>query len=268
MFPLKAILPWFNYQCVGREVFSCLPPTLFSDKTWVGFDVYVVLSWDQSVSFDSFDSEFPPFLVVHFHGSGSNVEHKAILSLGKDDLIGTEHRLVMFHVPREHFQEELNECWQISALFSTTIPDHVEIEMCGIRIVYENDLRGLIQTITECTLGSSDDNHQRYYKTFENMQKKIFHQAEGTSENNEVEGEIPSAIDLGYFYSSKQVQEDRTGSSSQQGIPRDSRFPGGEGNTPADNELDITGYLTEKYYKVSLTLPTFMYIHIYIYIYI
>lgn len=193
IFPLKAILPWFNYQCVGREAFCCLPPNLLDDNTWVGFALYVVFRGRSSFSIDSLDSESSPSLVAHLHNHG--VVHTARFSLKKDSLVGLEHRLVVFHVPRVHFQQELNQGGALCALFAiNSVSDHLEIEICGIRKVHERDMKDLIQTITECTIRSPSVHHQHYYQAFRDMENKLVDEAE-------IHSERETAFDLGYFCS-------------------------------------------------------------------
>ncbi|KAH7516746.1 hypothetical protein FEM48_Zijuj10G0167600 [Ziziphus jujuba var. spinosa] len=58
------------------------------------------------------------------------------------------------------FKEELNHCWEVSAFFRTSNPD-VEVAMCGIIVVYEQDLGDLNEMISECALGDPDDEHHR-----------------------------------------------------------------------------------------------------------
>lgn len=46
-----------------------------------------------------------------------------------------------------------NQCRVVNASFSTSIPE-VEVEMCGIQQVHEQDVGDVIQMITDITLSS------------------------------------------------------------------------------------------------------------------
>ncbi|KAM1228035.1 hypothetical protein ACFX2J_007178 [Malus domestica] len=61
-------------------------------------------------------------------------------------------QLVVLHIPRACFsQHELDQCQGVGALCRTSTPD-VEVEVCGSRLVYEQDLKELIKALaTECT---------------------------------------------------------------------------------------------------------------------
>ncbi|XP_004289195.1 PREDICTED: uncharacterized protein LOC101309295 isoform X2 [Fragaria vesca subsp. vesca] len=65
------------------------------------------------------------------------------------DIVVLERRikLVVLHLPRVYFQQQLNQCQVISALFTTINPE-LEVVMCGSRLVYQQDLRDLIRSLT------------------------------------------------------------------------------------------------------------------------
>ncbi|KAH0996226.1 hypothetical protein GBA52_020090, partial [Prunus armeniaca] len=64
-----------------------------------------------------------------------------------------------------HFRRRLMNKWEgIIAAFSS-VTEGVEVELCGIRLVYEQDLKGLIQTITQCIINSPPVYYQRNDET-------------------------------------------------------------------------------------------------------
>lgn len=156
IFSLRAILPWFNHQSIGNvfipgeerigsRICLPLPPELYNNEEWVGFALYVSFTlppgMGQSWRFKSF--------------SNSNVENLHRLTLwceGEDNFKGS-HRLLVIHIPRGRFEVQLNQCSAILAEFVFLTPG-AEVEICGMRVVYEQDLKGLIQTITQCTIRS------------------------------------------------------------------------------------------------------------------
>ncbi|XP_024191119.1 uncharacterized protein LOC112195031 isoform X2 [Rosa chinensis] len=155
IFPLRAILPWFNHQCIGNvfipekerigsSVSLPLPLELYNNKEWVGFAVYVAFTLPPGVSLEKSCC----FKSVLYTSDGHFYCLK--LSAACEDNFRGAHRLLVIHIPRGRFKKQLNECVGIRAAFVSSTPS-VEAEMCGIRVVYEQDLKGLIQTITQCT---------------------------------------------------------------------------------------------------------------------
>ncbi|PON51854.1 TIR-NBS-LRR-like protein [Parasponia andersonii] len=252
IFSQGAILRWFTDVCLGRLVIAYPPSNLSDDKTWLGIGLYVVLHWRTDVPLDNLDSN-APFLVVDFLTNGGILLHTALFSLRRDSLVG-QHRVLLFHVPRVCFPEQqLNQCQQIIALFSTTLPDHVGIGMCGIHLLYQQDLKRFVEVITRCTLGTPGVYYSRYYHTFVNMERKIRNEAE-TCENDAEEEEMP--LDFGYLFSSQrdyeclhkqEVEQDPT---SMQLIPGDSRFITSLTRIPTCNESKILAYILKGCNKV------------------
>ncbi|PQM35242.1 hypothetical protein Pyn_29420 [Prunus yedoensis var. nudiflora] len=58
----------------------------------------------------------------------------------------------------------MNQWEGIIAAFSS-VTKGMEVELCGIRLVYEQDLKGLIQTITQYTINSPPVYYQRSDET-------------------------------------------------------------------------------------------------------
>ncbi|CAL9025792.1 unnamed protein product [Prunus brigantina] len=84
--------------------------------------------------------------------------HRLMVSSPLDDNEGS-HRLLIVHIPCVRFPEHLNRCHFIQALFGCRTPG-VEVELCGIRLMFKEDLKGLIETITRCT-----NDRPAYYET-------------------------------------------------------------------------------------------------------
>lgn len=123
-----------------------LPRNLLNEKPCVGFCLYAALTWRPSVSHNNdLDSEIPAFLYIRLQAYGDGKPIMYTLPI--------EHELVMFNAPLVHFIPQLNQCQLVSALFRTSIPDW-EVEMCGIGLLYEQDLGNVIEMITDHTLSS------------------------------------------------------------------------------------------------------------------
>ncbi|KAF4390538.1 hypothetical protein F8388_006035 [Cannabis sativa] len=240
IFPLKAILPWFTYQCVGRHAFCCLTPNLLEDKKWLGFALYVVFRSRLPFSLNNLDSESSASVVAHLHIKPGGMLHSTRFSLKNDNLVGSEHRLVLLYVPCVHFPKVLHQCGQINALFATSNSDYLEIEICGIRKVYENDMKDLIQTIIECTIESPNVHHEQYCKTFGDMGNKILDEVDIPSEEKD--------FNLGYCYS-KLPREHKILHRQVQEVDYNSNFSNSQSQLPTENGKDITQHFIQKYYQ-------------------
>ncbi|XP_048319291.1 uncharacterized protein LOC125418508 [Ziziphus jujuba] len=148
---------WFFHQSVGSMVICYIPPNLFDNKSWIGFSLYVTLKGHPyDLLNNDNDSVTPHSLYIDLHTHGSSISHVATVTLPIDAKYSNQ--LLLFHAPQQFLKEELNHCWEVSAFLRTGNPD-VEVEMCGIRVVYKQDLGDLIEMIFECALGGPNDEH-------------------------------------------------------------------------------------------------------------
>jgi hypothetical protein len=74
--------------------------------------------------------------------------------------------------------------------------------MCGIRVLMQQDLKRLVQTIAECILRSPDKYHQGYFRSLEDQANGLQSDVPEavSSECNPLEGE--QSVPFGLFYSS------------------------------------------------------------------
>ncbi|XP_024198721.1 disease resistance protein RUN1-like [Rosa chinensis] len=143
-FPDPVISPWFINHYAGNVALCDLPQNLIDDKRWVGLEVYVVFTWSPTSDYSDHNLSF---LHVDLSAHESSVMHSSI----KIESCFGSYQLVVLHVPRMHFPEQLTHYQGISTLFTTSTPI-VEIQVCGSRLVYEHDLEDLILSLTACTL--------------------------------------------------------------------------------------------------------------------
>ncbi|KAM1197388.1 hypothetical protein ACFX1S_009046 [Malus domestica] len=150
IFSRREKLQWFSEQSTTSActVNLTLPPYLHNDEKWAGLSLYVVCSLPQGVQFGRIYYECHLYTPIEAVGVEA-LMHRLMLWSPLDNNVGS-HRLLFVHIPRVRFPERLNRCRFIQALFGCRTPG-VKIEMCGIRLVYDQDLKGLIQTITHCT---------------------------------------------------------------------------------------------------------------------
>ncbi|BBH07355.1 Putative disease resistance TIR-NBS-LRR class protein [Prunus dulcis] len=169
IFCLRERLLWFSEQSStpACTVNLCLPPNLHNDEKWAGLSLYVVYALPPGLPLFRTFYECQLYTPVEAVGH-EQLMHRLMLSSPWDDNVGS-HRLLIIHIPRVRFPERLNRCHFIQALFGCRTPG-VEVEMCGMRLVYNQDLKGLIQTITRCTndrpayYGTGDFTDTKKYK--------------------------------------------------------------------------------------------------------
>ncbi|KAM1441118.1 hypothetical protein ACFXTO_009269 [Malus domestica] len=150
IFSRREKLQWFSEQSTTSActVNLILPPYLHNDEKWAGLSLYVVCSLPQGVQFGRIYYECHLYTPIEAVGVEA-LMHRLMLWSPLDNNVGS-HRLLIVHIPRVRFPERLNRCRFIQALFGCRTPG-VKVEMCGMRLVYDQDLKGLIQTITHCT---------------------------------------------------------------------------------------------------------------------
>ncbi|XP_008240877.1 PREDICTED: TMV resistance protein N-like [Prunus mume] len=169
IFCLRERLPWFSEQ---SSTSACtvnlrLPPNLHNNEKWAGLSLYVVCVLPPGLPL--FRTFYECHLYTPIEAVGhEQLMHRLMLSSVWDDNVGS-HRLLIIHIPRVRFPERLNRCHFIQALFGCRTPG-VEVEMCGMRLVYKQDFKGLIQTIVHCTndrpayYGTGDFTDTKKYK--------------------------------------------------------------------------------------------------------
>ncbi|CAL8169774.1 unnamed protein product [Prunus armeniaca] len=170
IFPRRERLQWFSEQSSTSActVNLALPQNLHNDEKWAGLSLYVVCSLPPGASLTT-RTFYECHLYTPIEAVGHNqLMHHLIVSSPLDDNEGS-HRLLIVHIPRVRFPEHLNRCHFIQALFGCRTPG-VEVELCGMRLVYKEDLKGLIETITRCTndrpayYGTGDFTDTKKYK--------------------------------------------------------------------------------------------------------
>lgn len=153
------ISSWLFHQSLGCIVVCYIPRNLFDDKSWVGFCIYVGLKMNLSdLHNNNSDSEAHELLYVDLYSHGNTVSY--IKTMSSLPIFLKSHQVVLFHAPRVHFREELNQCWAVSALSRNNIPQ-VEVEICGIRVIYEQDLENEAEVIIDLGLHGPDDERKQ-----------------------------------------------------------------------------------------------------------
>ncbi|KAM1030009.1 hypothetical protein FF1_033914 [Malus domestica] len=147
-FSLSGSPAWFNTE-VGTSVTIKLPQNLHKSKKWMGFSLCVSLAVEHQhiVKEDQ------------YHGSCrlEMGKHYMNLSLNFESVISDKHHLLIVYIPRAMIPELFTQTSsrKICLSFITYRPA-LKVKICGLRILYKQDLQGFVQTIIQCILGSSD----------------------------------------------------------------------------------------------------------------
>lgn len=110
----------------------------------MGLELFVIFGRRTRASNDNHKNSFAFHIELCGHDNESLIMHEF---LKRHSCLGETNQLVVLHLPRVYFQEQLNQCQVISALFTTINPE-LEVVMCGSRLVYQQDLQDLIRSLT------------------------------------------------------------------------------------------------------------------------
>ena len=148
---------WFTCQKHGPYIEMQLPPDVHDNSTWLGFTVYALYGIQMQPA--GFSYKLDSTILLHYSGVSVSFAPYPAFSLSGDLFDESSQRLVVFYIPRRVFQ--LNRCNHVGALFKSGDPG-VQVEMCGIRLVYEQHVEEFVQTLVEYMLGSPYANHQSF----------------------------------------------------------------------------------------------------------
>ncbi|KAM2040150.1 hypothetical protein PS2_033679 [Malus domestica] len=144
-FGLSGSPAWFNPR-VGSSVSTQLPKTLYKNKKWMGVALCVsisVLDWHKVKG---------GYKVSCQVNSGNfHIE----LSLCSTNFICDKSQLWIIYIPKAELPEWFTRSSSSSTLFRID-NSAVEVQVCGYRVFYRQDLKGFVQTIIQCILRSSD----------------------------------------------------------------------------------------------------------------
>ena len=161
IFPQIACPPrWFAYQ--NKPTINMqLPSNLHDNSRWLGFTIYALYTTQMQRNGFKCKRDSTIFLRYYSLSASDEVSFAPYTAfpLSRDVFDESSLRLVVFYIPRRGFQ--LKQCDHIGASFESSDPA-VQFEMCGIRLVYEQNVPEFVQTLVECMLGSPDANHQSF----------------------------------------------------------------------------------------------------------
>jgi hypothetical protein len=155
IFPQIAIPQgWFSYQNLESYIKMELPPNLLDNSTWMGFTIFAFYTVDKQRAGSSYKQDSTIFLSFCSLPAGDEVPLAPYIAVSfSRDIFVELSRLLVFYKPRMLFQ--LNPCSHIWASFGSDNRD-VKVEMCGICLVYEQDVEGFVQILVQCMLETPD----------------------------------------------------------------------------------------------------------------
>ena len=157
IFPHDAIPPtWFSDQNFGQFINMELPPNLHNNSAWLGFTVYAFYTIQKQQDGLGYKQDSRIFL--HFFGLSDEVPHAPYTAfpLAQENFDESSPRLLIFYIPRVLFK--LNQFSCIGVIFESNDPG-VEVKMCGICIVYEQNVKEFVQTLVEHMIGCPGKYH-------------------------------------------------------------------------------------------------------------
>ena len=146
-----------------------VPPNLYNDSTWMGLVLYTSLAVDVNEITNILNLEIPIVLTCNLKTHVGSVGTFRACRLTKEYI---RHLLRGgFYMGIRWFQTSLDQCSSIKASFSFNCTG-LEVQKCGLRLLYRNDVEEFMQTIenwrkqrhddegTSCrTSSSSEDSH-------------------------------------------------------------------------------------------------------------
>lgn len=164
IFPEVAIpRGWFSNQNFESYIKMELPPTLHDNSTWLGFTIFAFYRVDEQQVGLSNKPDSTIFLRFSSLSASDEVPLTPYIfyPFSRDVFVESSQRLMVFYLPREHFQ--LNRCSHIWASFGSD-NQAVKVEMCGIRLVYEQDVQEFVQTMFQWMLETPIAYHPSLYQ--------------------------------------------------------------------------------------------------------
>ena len=128
------------------------PPNLHDNPRWMGLAVYALYTIDKQRDVSSYKQDPTVFLRIFSLSASGEVPLAPVIEfpLSKDGFMESSQQTLLIHyIPRNWFQS--NRCSHIWASFGSDNRG-VKVQMCGIRLVFEHDVEGYLQTLVQCML--------------------------------------------------------------------------------------------------------------------
>ena len=138
---------------------------MYNDETWKGFAICAVLAFP-AYSSGNTDSRTSTDIMLHLDSNEGCLEPNLVIPLPASAFVES-HQLVVEHVPPMMLPTKLNQWSHIRATVECNGPD-VESVMCGVHIMYKQDVEGFIQAMVECLSAIPEAKRVDYYRSLVN----------------------------------------------------------------------------------------------------
>ncbi|XP_042961209.1 uncharacterized protein LOC122295976 isoform X3 [Carya illinoinensis] len=163
-FPQGEMPPWFNNRNDGPSIEIQLPSNLYNDKSWMGFAICAILGRPAD-SRNNSNPKTPAGCILHLDSNEGCLKPDLVLSIPRSKLLNSDQLLVVHYVSPTILPSKLNQWSHVKAIVECNIPS-VETQMCGIRLMYKQDVEGFVQTTAECAVAIPNGQLCYYYLSF------------------------------------------------------------------------------------------------------
>ncbi|KAB2623842.1 TMV resistance protein N-like [Pyrus ussuriensis x Pyrus communis] len=150
---------WFSNIVNGDSIAIPIPPNLKDNKKWMGVAAVFLVKGQPFVSNSESDTETSDYLYRFTLGTHEFRLEPYLLDWKESCTLvrsSSDDFLCFFYESHMRFPKTLNESSSIWALLEAINPC-MEIQKCGIRLVYKQDVAGFIQTFMMCFGGGQHE---------------------------------------------------------------------------------------------------------------
>ncbi|CAN6566280.1 unnamed protein product [Malus baccata var. baccata] len=150
---------WFSNIVTGDSIAIPIPPNLKDNKKWMGVAAVFLVKGRPSVSNSESDTEASDYLYRFTLGTHEFRLEPYLLDWKESCTYvrsSSDDFLCFFYESHMRFPKTLNESSSMWALLEAINPC-MEVQKCGIRLVYKQDIAGFIQTFMLCFGGGQHE---------------------------------------------------------------------------------------------------------------
>lgn len=167
---------WFYKKDVGNSIGITISPGLKDDENWMGVAVVFLVKGHPPVSKIELGSETSNYFYKCTVGTEDFRLDPTLLDWNISFITCSSPFLFTFYIPWVGFPKRLNESLLMWAVFETNNPC-MEVQECGIRLLYEHGVAEFIQTYMPPAFGIERRKHDGIIPVF--SKRKFVDKASG-----------------------------------------------------------------------------------------